>query len=205
MTDETKKEVAEAAVKLAEYIHSNNFEGLIMSGGSNQLSRSLLTLAWQHRYKGEPMPQLYVFDAKANDMLYKSEVDTSILKPEILDWISVNLPELKQIKDHSLCYVDDFAITGGKYVALKKRFEQLDFKDLKFAFFGATSITELGKDTFAGTLDLETTRELLDLSLQIQGRPAHHEILEDIVKTAESHRLGALSSLRDVGQTIRRK
>lgn len=205
MTDKIKKEISEAAVKLVEYVHEHNFEGLIMSGGSNQLSRSLFTLAWQHRFKGEVMPKFYIFGAQANDMLYKSEVDTSVLKPEILDWISGNLPELKQIKDHALCYVDDFAVTGGKYIALKKRFEQLEFKDLKFAFFAATPISELDKDVFTGTLDLETTRELLDMSLQIQGRPAHHEILDDIIKTAENHRLGALSSLRDVGKQIRIK
>lgn len=45
MQEEVKNEISEAAVKLAEYVHNNKFEAILVSGGSNQLSRSLLTLA----------------------------------------------------------------------------------------------------------------------------------------------------------------
>lgn len=209
MNEDVKKEISEAAVKLAEYIHENKFEGLMVSGGSNQLSRSLFTLAWQDRFKGEKMPEIYVFDQEANRMLYKSGLETDELEPKILDWIATNLPKLEKIKDHNICYVDDFAITGDKYSIIKERLKQLEFKNLKFAFFAATIITDLDKGVFVGTLNTDSVRELQSLSLKIQGRTSIPELLEQIESririTAKEHRAQALKSLREIGQQIRLK
>lgn len=205
MTEEIKNKISEAAVRLVEYVHDNKFEGILVSGGSNQISRSLFTLAWQSRFKDEKMPKFYIFDQKTNSRLYKMDVSTSALEPEILEWISANLPELIEIKDHNLCYVDDFALSGQKFISLKKLFEQLEFKNLKFAFFGATPISELDEGVFVGTFDLEATRELQTLSLQIQGRPSFQELLKQMEVKTEEHRLRALKALKEIGQGIRLK
>jgi hypothetical protein len=205
MTNEVKKEIAEAAVKLAEYVHNNNFEGIIVSGGSNQLSRSLLTLAWQNRFKDQKMPHIYIFDRKTNTRMYKVDLPVKTLMPEIKQWISDNLPELGKIADRNLCYVDDFSLSGEKFVSLRRMFKELEFNNLKFAFFAAASITELSEDTFVGTRDLDTVGELQTLSLEIQGDPKYKDILAEVEATAEERRHEALSALKEIGQQIRMK
>lgn len=205
MTPEVKNEISKAALDLAKYVHDNNFEEVVVSGGSNQLSRSLLTLAWQSEYKGEPMPKIQVLDAKSNAILYKLDTNPSDEKEQIEEWIAAHLSMLEEIKNRSVCFVDDFAITGGKYVSLKNRFEQLGFKKLQFAFFAATPISELSKDVFVGTLDPEVVRELYALALKIKGNASLSELLAQIEIDPKESRKQALGSLKEIGQKMRLK
>lgn len=196
-------EISEAAVRLAEYVHDNKFEGILVSGGSNQLSKSLLALAWQRRFCGEKMPQIYTFNQEANTLLYKREGHTSVLVSQISDWISANLPKLEKIKQHNLCYIDDYAVSGFKYGSLKQRFEQLEFNNLKFAFFGATPSSVLDEGVFVGTFNAKVTKELQSLSVKIQGWESLPELVDEIKITAESSRLQALNSIREIGNHIK--
>jgi len=194
MQEEVKNEISEAAVKLAEYVHNNKFEAILVSGGSNQLSRSLLTLAWQSRFKDEKMPKVYVFDQNTNFLLYKDSKSFYLRSKTIRDWIFATYPGLKKIKNHSLCYVDDFSMSGDKYSLLKKSFERLGFT------------SELGEGgVFVGIIDSEAVRELQTLSLQIQDQPSLHDVLNEIEVVAKKHRLQAIDSLKEIGKTIRLK
>src|SRR3989344_4969382 len=188
MQEEVKNEISEAAVKLAEYVHNNKFEAILVSGGSNQLSRSLLTLAWQSRFKDEKMPKVYVFDQNTNFLLYKDSKSFYLRSKTIRDWIFATYPGLKKIKNHSLCYVDDFSMSGDKYSLLKKSFERLGFNNLEFAFFAATPTSELCEGgVFVGIIDSEAVRELQTLSLQIQDQPSLHDVLNEIEVVAKKH------------------
>ncbi|MBP9748029.1 MAG: hypothetical protein KBD17_00140 [Candidatus Pacebacteria bacterium] len=205
MTPEVKGEISKAALDLAKYVHDGEFAEIIVSGGSNQLSRSLLTLAWQSEYKGEPMPKIMVIDAHANSSLYKSGVDSSAEKENIEKWVADNLSLIEEIKNRKVCLVDDFAFSGGKYIFLKKRFEQLGFSNLKFAFFAATSVSEIGRDVFVGTLDLEAFKELHGLSQKIKGNPSLPEIQAEMELSSKENRGQALGVLKEVGQKMRLK
>lgn len=205
MIPEVKTEISRAALELVKYIHENKFEEILVSGGSNQLSRSLITLAWQSEYKGKAMPKIQVLDAESNKILYKLDTNPSDEKDKVEEWITAHLPMLEEIKNRRVCYVDDFAITGGKYISLKNRFEQLGFSNLQFAFFAATPISELAKDVFVGTLDPEVVRELYSLSLKIKGGSALSELLAQIEISPKENRNQAISSLKEIGQNLRLK
>ncbi len=61
--------IATASLNVARHIHDGAYEGVIVSGGSHEVSRALLALAWGTLYPGTSMPHEFVLDSEANALM----------------------------------------------------------------------------------------------------------------------------------------
>jgi len=200
---DTLQEIAAASLGLATSVHDGHYEGVIVSGGSNQLSRSLFTSAWMAQYPEEPLPKIYILDARANEMLYKANVGLEQSKIWMQHWIDEKIPALNDLKKERLCFIDDFSATGIKLDSIKEAFKELGFSQIGFHVFAASEETELDKQVFAAAHDDELVRVLQGMSMNIRGEPSIEEILDRIESTGEERRQKTLEQLREIGRKTR--
>lgn len=197
--------IADACLALARHIHDRGYKAILVSGGSHELSRSLLAIGWSAQYAGEEMPKTYVFDSTANHILYKSAPgDQELGKKWIGEWIDRHFPGLKGLRGERLCLVDDFARTGMKIEEIKKMLKSLGFEQLEFAVFAASEQVELGSEVFAACKGNELVNRLGELSMHIKGAADYQDYLRQIEGTAAERRAGALDEIRQIGKHARR-
>jgi hypothetical protein len=197
------QDIATASLNLAESVHERHYEGIIVSGGSNQLSRSLFTSAWMAQYPEEQIPHIYILDARANEMLYKEELAPEESKVWMQHWIDEKIPALNDLKGEKLCFIDDFSATGTKINDVEKAFKELGFAQVDFFVFAARENTEINQEVFVAAHGDEIVRELQDMSMNIRGEPSIKEIANRIASTGEERRLRALEQLREIGRRAR--
>ena len=202
MNDETRSTIARAALAVARHIHDGGYEAVIISGGSHQLSQSLVALGWGVLYPDEPIVRQFVLDREGNRLLYKSHAPDAY-PTDFTVWADAHVPGLANAKDARLCFVDDFAIGGEKHRGVRAALELLGFADVGYAYFAAKEDTELD-DAFVGIRSVEAVAELRHLAERIQGKEDPAEILNDIHPEAVRLRAEALGELRDIGREMRR-
>jgi hypothetical protein len=200
---DTLQEIAAASLSLAASVHDGHYEGVIVSGGSSQLSRSLFTSAWMAQYPEEPLPKIYILDARANEMLYKADVGLEQSKIWVQHWIDEKVPALNDLKKERLCFIDDFSATGIKVNSVKEAFKELGFSRVDSHVFAASEEAELDKQVFVAAHDDELVRALQSMSMNIRGEPSIEEILNRIESTGEERRLKVLEQLKEIGRKAR--
>jgi hypothetical protein len=196
--------IAKAALAVAQHVHDGGYDAVIVSGGSNQLSRSLLALAWSALYPGERVPHEFVLDWRANALLYKWH-GAAAYPADFEAWMHQGMPELEAAKEQKLCFVDDFIRQGEKYRGVTVALEMLGFHHTSFAFFGAQEDSEVGNDAFIGARSSELVSELIELGEHIRDRPGKMEqVRDELAGEVRHYRREAVSELRQVGQEIRK-
>ena len=90
-------ELMQAACKVAGFVNENKFAAIIVSGGSNQLSRSLLTLGWMKNYRHFRLPKIFVLPSKVNQMI-KSADGIDLYRDWVKEYFANFLPELNLYK-----------------------------------------------------------------------------------------------------------
>lgn len=166
-----------AACRVARYVHSKNYSAVVISGGSNKLSRSLLAIGWKKLFGDLKMPKIFIFPRKVNHLMYKPNNARSIYLDWIREWIAVFLPELNNFKSEQICIVDDYAMTGLKCNEILAMFAALGFEKVDFALFACSRRSELPKQVFVAEKNNTLTRHLCELSLLIQGEPSFNELI----------------------------
>jgi hypothetical protein len=211
MKHETRTTIARAALSLARHVHDGAFAGVIVSGGSHELSQSLLELGWNTQFAGEPLPPISVLPDAANRMLYKhaeqpEPAETGEPERESFAWwLHANIPELEARRRESLCIVDDFALTGHKTLELPRSLELQGFTKLQVAVFAAPHITELDRSVFVATVDDEAVYELQRLSQHISGKPDNQEIMAEVATEAQKLHREAQDEITEIGREMRTK
>jgi hypothetical protein len=202
---DTLQGVAAASLSIATNVHDGSYKGVIVSGGSNQLSRGLFTSAWMAQYPDEPLPKIYILDARANEMLYKADIGLEQSRIWIQHWIDEKIPALNDLKQEKLCFIDDFSATGTKINSVEAEFKELGFTQIDFDVFAASERTELNGHAFVATRDDELVRALQGMSMNIRGEPSIEEILNRIKLTGKERRQKAIEQLREIGRQARRR
>ena len=197
------QEIADASLDLATAIHDGEYKAVIVAGGSNQLSRSLLATAWMAQYPEEQLLPVFVFDVQANKMLYKATADLPERKAWTQKWIDENLPHLNELKNEKLCFVDDFGGTGIKVNETEKTFRELGFTNIDFRIFATSETAEFEHEVSAARRNDELVLALQEMSENIKGMPSLDEIMNNIELTGEERRLRTLDQLREVGRRAR--
>lgn len=195
---------AQAALNVAKHIHDTKFDGIIVSGGSHEISRGLFALAWGALYPGTRLPHEYVLDEEANALLYKRHA-TAAYPKEFEEWMSRKIPDLAAAKEQSLCFLDDFALSGEKYRGVGFALRLLGYTNIRFAYFAAKEDTELGKNAFVGERSTELVSELRHLGQHIQGKADAIELLDGVAREAHRLRAEAIDELRDVGLKMKQR
>lgn len=210
MEPATRALIARAALAVARRVHDGGFRAVVVSGGSHQLSRSLLALGWGTLYPEEQMPATFVLDGTANILLYKHTApdEQGVLHPDAQDfraWLHANAPELEELRDQPLAFVDDFSFSGAKYRDLREFFPRdHGFTRVAFLFFAADTDTELGEDAFAAVRSAEAVGELHRLGQHIQSKESVDELVDDVRPEAQRLRAEALDELRDIRREMRK-
>lgn len=203
MNDNLNKDISKIALDLTKHIHDRAYEAIIISGGSNQLSRALLTSAWMAQYPENPLPKIFVFDRAANHLLYKSSSGDEQNREWMSAWINKNMPELNELRDKNLCVLDEFAITGTKIREVESMLKSLGFNNLEFAVFAMSTKAEIGEGVYRGTKNDEIVMKLQEMSMHIQGEPNHRDLLEMIEESGKERRGRVLEELRDINKKMR--
>src|SRR5690348_2616052 len=111
-----------AALKVCRFVRNGNYAAIIVSGGSNQLSRSLLAFGWRKLYGNAVLPKIFVFPRKVNHLMYKSSNGVEIYRDWVQEWITTYVPDLTNYQNSPICLVDDYAMTGLKCTELAVMF-----------------------------------------------------------------------------------
>lgn len=197
-------ETARAALDIARHIHDEGYAGVIVSGGSHQVSRALLALGWNALYHGTRMPHQYVLDAEANALLYKRHA-AAVYPHKFALWMERDLPELAAAKEDRLCFVDDFALSAEKYRGVGDAFQLLGFTHMNYAFFAALEDTELGRDAVVGERSAELVQYLRHMGQHIQGKEDVLEMLDEVQEEAKRLRSDAIEKLREIGTELQNR
>lgn len=204
MTDaKTISEAARSALEVARHIHDGQYEGVIVSGGSHEVSRALFALGWHALYPDTPLPHVFALGSRQNAQLYKRDA-TASYPQEFEEWMDARMPELAAAKEQRLCVLDEFAFQGEKHRVLGFKFRLLGFKDVHFAFYAAPEDLELGRDAVIGGRSPELVRYLRELGQHIQGKEDVQEILAPVRLEADRLRSEALRELREIGGELKR-
>lgn len=135
-TRNNKTSLAVAAMRVANFIYTKSIKGIVISGRSSRLiALPLLAAAWERHFPHDPSPSIFDFGEEGNRLLYKNLEDQGQRHPLVRAYIRDHLPMLRGMKSENLCYVDDFIITGEKYLALRSIFDDQGYKNVSFAFF----------------------------------------------------------------------
>ncbi len=170
--------LAEVSCAVARYVRDKKFSALVISGGSHLLSEHLLVCGWRKLYGTVPLPRIFVISRTVNHLMYKPVREIPLYLEYVTRWMHNYLPDLENLKDGSLCCVDDYAISGLKCTGLAKAFSALGFSCVEFAVFAASDRAELPPGTFVARTDDELAKELYELSMLIQGEPTCYDLLE---------------------------
>ena len=211
MDHKIQTEIATAALRVARFVHDGRFAGIIVSGGSHQLSRALLALGWGTLYPSEPIPRTFVLDAAGNSLLYKSTFpdERGVFRPDAEafgDWVRKHAPGLEEMKQEHLVFVDDFMLSGVKYKDAKEFLPRyLGYTDVSFAFFVAhEDANRRDEEAFIGVKSTELASELHRMGQNMQGKEGMEELLAKVRPTAEAIRSGVLEELREIGREMKR-
>jgi hypothetical protein len=202
--------IAQSALRVARHVHDGSFAGVIVSGGSHQLSRALLALGWGVLYPSEPMPRTFVLDAEGNALLYKSTLPDArgVFQPDakgFREWIRTHAPGLEQLENAPLVLVDDFMLSGVKYREMKEFLPRYHgFRNVSFAFFASKGEDDLESEAFVGVQSRAVIAELQRLGQHIQGKENVEEMLSEIRPEAKRLRADALGELREIGLEMKR-
>ncbi len=194
--------IAQAARTVAQAIHDDPRNGVIISGGSNQLSRALLTMGWISLYPKTKLPRLFVFPRELNSLMYKSPDPLDIQGHKILEWIERYHPALAATCSQPQWFLDDFIVGGDKCRDLRLWFKKAGYCKLRFVVFAKPRLERSTRFIEAATTSSEVVRQLYRLSLLIQGQADIKDVLKDIKQTPRERRLEALAYLRKVSHIL---
>lgn len=202
---DTESELKQAATNLVRHVHDSKFDGIILSGGSNAVAKTLLYSAWRAEYPDEKVPPTIDIPSEGNALFYKNYKDeeTELSKEASIEWINNHLPELWDYKDKKVCMVDDVSASGKKANQVYELFNQLGFKNFEMALFAAEPNAELDEKFFVGIRDRELVARLMATDARVQGFQwiDDTELPEGSEKEIRSR---GLDDLRDIVREIRK-
>lgn len=194
--------IVQASLRIARHIHDGNFSIILVTGRSNQVSRSLLTMAWTVLYPGESLPKIIKIGEKGNDILYKEPIKVSA-EARRKKWLELNCLELWLSRDQSICVLDDYEKEGIKISELTKNLEKLGFKKISTAVFA--SYTDNSLAGVVGIKDRDASDELYRLGHRMKRKILMQDALSDKWGSLdEKHRLGT-EELRRIGRMLKEK
>lgn len=199
-----EEELKDAALTLARHIHDGEYEALIISGGSNAVSKALLYGAWRTEYPEEKVPKIITIPSEGNALLYKyTAKDEDDRNAKVTEWLESNIPELLELKNSKICLIDEFAVTGEKAREITEVFSKLGFKNTEIALFSAGNRAELPENTFVARESNELTTRLWKAASRIEGHPfiEDSEVPED---NKQEIRNRGLEDLRGMMSEIRK-
>ena len=163
--------VAKASLDLARHIRKNNFDAIVMSGRSSNISASLLIESWKNLYPIDKMPRIFLLGQEGNEILYKDMpgLEYHDRLSQVHELLERKFSALSSMKRRSICYVDEFAATGSKYKQINTMLQWLGFSKMSFAFLFARYPERLGGNAFVGSEDIHMTDFMYVFTKKMQG------------------------------------
>lgn len=201
--------IASAALSVADHIYNNGAEAIIVSGGSNHVSRALFSTAWRNLFpdaKKSPLPKIFVFDEEGNKLLYQpigKPVTEEWRIKAVQTWIDEHHPILNEYRQKKICYLDDFIDTGIKHERIKEIFQALKFTQIDFCYFFGREISE-AKNAYVSIRNSDTVDEIRFIGSSIRKRDYVASLPEVVLEQLNKNRQEAKKLLRDYVGAIRR-
>ena len=164
--------MAEAALNMARYIHDEKFEGVVMSGDSAVIVRTLLEAAWKKLFgvSEKPLPPVYhITSMDDNARFYKMYSPTMAMD----DWARqmwmrtsedvLRRYHLRERKEEKLVFVDDLTRDGTKLGTVQEILTDQGFKNVRMAILRDLTGRDLGAGIFSAWPS-SRDREALGLS-----------------------------------------
>jgi hypothetical protein len=135
VSEEDVRAIAQAAFRLAAYIHRGRFDRLMFSSRSSYFSYALLSAAWKKIYPKERLPKIVYFNHEANRILYKYEY-ASPSEATLARRHFFSTTGLIALTDKKMCFVDDVIATGSKHDELTQTYQTAGFESMYYAVLG---------------------------------------------------------------------
>ncbi|MFC1590796.1 radical SAM protein, partial [Candidatus Omnitrophota bacterium] len=144
------QEIAENAVHFTRYMHDQNYDSVIMSGGSACVIRRMFEAAWKNLYD-EPLPRIIELSQEQNFALYKGRylIEEAIARqrrssirdyfdPDVTEKILLNVvsqEDLETLRQERVAIIDEISRNGGKCNRIKGVLYKTGFNSLDFLSF----------------------------------------------------------------------
>ncbi len=203
--------VAEAAVRLAGYIHDNDFKAILASGDSADIPLELVQTAWAARYPGQPLPARFIFNGKENNDLYREWAGVRIDGNEdastrrnlsnrarkLLEGkvSSDGRWRLTDLKEEKIVFIDSIIIGGFKTGMLKMIFGEAGYKKMSYAVLATANakvVRLLHPDVFVAEPDSKKMRALWSLDQALSKIRKNESKAQSLDPTEISQSLAAI-------------
>jgi hypothetical protein len=156
--DENLRQVKDASLKVAQYIHSIGYETILVSGRTEVVSIQIFKAS--NAVLGFKNPKIIALGDDGNKLVYKEDMDIE----ERIKKASKFLKSYPRLFDTKLCYLDDYANEGQKIEILSRLFPMYGMIDAGFSVIASSRFPFLlPKHTFIGIKRTYIVKEVFEM------------------------------------------
>jgi len=210
----TVETLVRASFDLVRKIRKQNYNAIIISGYSSEISRILLTRAWARLFPPEvQMPPLYILSGRTNHIIYRAEEVHSVMYslPEKIDAFKGDMGDetgevFERLKTGKVLHLDDHSGKGRKIGQLERLFyERAGFRNVHHGAFVASERIRSyeGRNVIIGAFDERATLGVRALAGDIsniarsEGEDVEDAMVARVIQSAKETNDMALEALTE--------